>query len=258
MIKARDIAEVLRAMAPERYAYDFDNVGFLVGSEDKEIHKVYLCLDVDEETAKEAASLSADMIISHHPVIFHAEKSLTDKTPLGRTLRILVQNDIAVYSAHTNLDIAYGGLNDYEAKLLGLEIIGELDTHSGDDHVCGRVCSTNQSLLDLVKLVKDTYNLQCIRYSGDLDRKINTVAICTGGGRSMISDCIKRNADVYITGDLSYSDIRDLHFNGIDYIELSHYDSEIKVMQCLREVLRSKFKELPIVNSTQKNIINYY
>lgn len=253
MVKVSDIVKAMEKYAPSALAEDFDNVGLLVGREENEVRKILICLDADEETAKEAADLGCDMIISHHPVIFHAEKSVTEKTPLGRTLLTLISKEISVYSSHTNMDIAKGGLNDLMAEKLGLQVIGELG--EGREQNCGRICGADMTLSNLLDKVKKVYNLPSVRYAGDEKRKVKKVAICTGGGRSMVEDCIKNKCEVYISGDLHYSDIRDLHFAGIDFIELSHFDAEVGVTEIFEKIIKTEFPELKCVVSSAENIM---
>ncbi len=123
MVKCQVIMDAMEAIAPKRLAEDWDNPGLLLGSPAQDIHHIHVCLDVSEAVIEAAIAQGADMIISHHPLIFHAVKQLRTDLPLGRMLQQLMENHIAVYAAHTNLDIAPGGVNDVLAGLLGLQEI---------------------------------------------------------------------------------------------------------------------------------------
>lgn len=254
MITVKMIASAIAAFAPEALAADFDNVGLLLGRSDKEVKTVLLCLDVDENTAAEAVEAGADLIVSHHPVIFHAIRRITDETPTGRMLMTLFKNDIAVISAHTNLDTTEDGLNDQMAKKLGLNVVGDLETGEGE-HTCGRICEADTTLSRLAETVKNAYGLPFIRHTGDGDRKISRIALCTGGGRSLTKDVSAKNCDVYISGDLHYADIRELALSGIDYIEIGHFDSERPVTELFDETLHKAFPSLRLIRSGEQNIL---
>src|SRR5689334_11051717 len=114
------IIEALERLAPSSLALEWDNVGLLVGESNRAVNKALIALDATDQVVEEAVTKGADLIITHHPVIFHPVKRVTDQTVLGRRLLKLIKNNISVYSAHTNLDIANGGVNDVLFELLGL------------------------------------------------------------------------------------------------------------------------------------------
>ncbi len=254
MTKVKDIISEIEKVAPAFLAEDFDNVGLLLGDDEAEVKRVLLCLDADENTANEAAVKGADIIISHHPLIFHPLKDLNFSKSAGRCMKTLIKSDIAVYSAHTNMDIAEDGLNDLVAKKLSLKVVSDL-AYGEKMRTCGRICEADESFGELIKRVKESYNLPYVRYAGDENRNVKTVAICSGSGRGLTDDVIKRGADVYITGDLTYSDIRNLSENGVAYIEISHFDSEISVTEIFKEIIERAFSEVDILISEEKNII---
>ncbi|MBR6720104.1 MAG: Nif3-like dinuclear metal center hexameric protein [Clostridia bacterium] len=254
MTKVKDIISEIEKIAPLSLAEDFDNVGLLLGDDEAEVKKVLLCLDADENTANEAAVKGADMIISHHPLIFHPLKDLDFSKSAGRCMKTLIKSDIAVYSAHTNMDIAKGGLNDLFCQKLSLNAIGDL-AYSDKEISCGRICEGDYKLSELVLKVKEAFCLPYVRYAGDDKKQIRKIAVCSGSGRGLTDDAIKRGADVYITGDLTYSDIRNLSENGVAYIEISHFDSEISVTEIFKEIIERAFSEVDILISEEKNII---
>ena len=254
MTKVYEIAKVIEKIAPVHLAEDFDNVGLLLGDAEAEVKKVLLCLDADEFTAKEAEEKGADMIISHHPLIFHPLKSLEYSKSDARCMRTLIKSDIAVYSAHTNMDIADGGLNDLFCQKLSLKVMGDLEI-SSKEKACGRICEGNYTLSELVVKVKEAFGLTSVRYAGDDDKNVNKIAICSGSGRGLISDAIREKADVYITGDLTYSDIRNLRDENCAYIEIEHFTSEIFVTEIFAEIIKNAFPDVEILVSEEKNII---
>ncbi len=249
-VTAESIKNAIEAYAPTYLAEDFDNVGLLVGDKNKEVKKVLLCLDVDERTAEEAERIGADMIVSHHPVIFNTQKSITCDTPLGRTLLRLIKNSTAVFSAHTNMDKAEGGLNDLMAEKLGLS--REKEFYSEDD--CIRICRADMTLGQLAEKLKKEYALPFVRFTGNPKKRISRVGLCTGGGRSMAEFAAKKGCDAYISGDLHYSDIRGLLFSGVDFLEIGHFYSERPVTEIFNSVIKKAYPEIITIISEEMDV----
>lgn len=253
MVKASDIARLMEEFAPLNLACDFDNVGLLVGRKDKIVKKVLLALDADENTIKEAVYENADMIISHHPVIFKPIRSINDDDSSGRGLLLAIKEDIAIYSSHTNTDVAKGGLNDLFAEKLGLEVVETIEKINDEDGL-GRICKGDISIEEICLILKKEYNLEFVKFTGDRRRKPERIAICTGGGRSLVKEVIKNKCDLYISGDLHYSDIRELNFEGCDFIEIGHFDSEVCVKEIFEKLIKNAFPEISIILSKEKGI----
>jgi len=133
-MKCRDIVEILERLAPVKLAEPWDNVGLLIGDMNQEIKNIMVTLDITSQVAQEAAERKADMIISHHPFIFKPLKRITEDDYTGSVVRMLIRNNISVYAAHTNLDIAWGGLNDALAKRFGLNKVTPLHTISSQSY----------------------------------------------------------------------------------------------------------------------------
>lgn len=239
-MKIKEIAHMIEEKCPLDYAFDRDNVGLLVGDCERDAKKILVSCDVDEYVAKEAADIGADMIISHHPLMFNAIKRLNEDNPEQRALRILIKNDIALYAAHTNLDVARGGLNDYMAAKLGLtntEVIDFVCERYGDAQGYGRLATLSEkiTLKELIERCKTAFELDGGRFVGEPDDIISTVAINTGGGAGIMDLCIKKGVDVFITGDIKYNPARDAYENGMDLIDIAHYDTEKIVMDYFEE-----------------------
>lgn len=131
----RKIIKLLDELAPGHLAESWDNVGYLVGNADKEVDRIMVALELTENVLEEAIAENIDLVITHHPLIFKPMKTLTDDSVIGRMVRKLIKHDIGLYAAHTNLDIAWGGTNDYLAELLDLERVGLLTTTHQTDYV---------------------------------------------------------------------------------------------------------------------------
>lgn len=263
-MKVKDIAQCIEKVFPLSFAFDMDNVGLLVGDENKEVSKVLVCCDVDEYVAKEAADMGADLIISHHPLMFSAIKRLNEDNPEQRTLRILIKNDICLYTSHTNLDVGRGGINDYMAELLGLEnteIIKYVCDYEGEKHGYGRFCTLGEetTLKDMLLRCRQAFNLDGCRYVGELDDKIRTVAINTGGGAGIMDFCFDLKADLFITGDVKYNPARDAYERGMDLIDVAHYDTEKITMDFYMNFFAEKAPDLEVIKSkANKRIYKVY
>ncbi len=239
-MKIKEICEFLNQKAPESLALDFDNVGLLVGKDDREVTKILFCLDCDEFVVKEANEKGAELIVTHHPIIFNPLKSVTDKTPVERAVLFAIEEKIAIYSMHTNLDAVKGGLNDYFFKMLGITSQKPLC-----DDFTGRIVTLKKTITvnDLVNKIKDAFNLKFVRTTAKKDREIQTIALCTGAGGFVYKDALNKGADVFITGDTKHSDTRDAHFSGMDIIEISHYDSEKISAYLVKKWVDEKFTD---------------
>ncbi len=240
------ITEILEKYAPPELASSYDNVGLILGDKEKEVTTVLLTLDVDLEVAKEAKALGAELIISHHPMLFHPMKSITTDTPEGNCILYLAENKIAVFSAHTNLDSAPGGLNDLAAQFLNLENTMPLDTEEGAG--IGRIGAlpTAMSLERLAAEIRSLYRLPFIRFVGDGKKVIRKVALCTGSGGDLITQAKAKGADAYITGDIKYSVAREAEASGLAMVELGHYESEYIAVDLLEKII-THYGNAPVV-----------
>ncbi len=133
-VNSKKIIKVMNEIAPEYLAENWDNVGFLIGNEDSEVDRVLIALEVTEAVVDEAIHNNIDLIICHHPLLFKPMKKITDNDPIGKMVRKLIKNDVSLYAAHTNLDIADGGTNDFIAELLELNMIKGLQNTGQDTY----------------------------------------------------------------------------------------------------------------------------
>lgn len=228
-----DIVQMIERHAPPKLACGWDNPGLLTGHGNAEVTTVLTALDIDMEVALEAKRIGAELIVTHHPLIFDPIKKVNEDTFEGRTLMFLIENKIALYSAHTNLDAAPGGTNDYLAKLYGLcdtkcfDII--YTDENGREYGLGRTGRLEKpmTLKEFARHIAKKLGLENISYMGDDNLVINTAAICSGGGGSLISPEIAGIADVYVTGDVKYSNVRNAFNMGFPVIVADHYSTEI-------------------------------
>jgi len=241
MVKLKEITNYIEELFPPEYAEDFDNIGLLVGRCDKEISKAVICLDCSKDIVYEAVKDGAQLIITHHPVIFNPIKSITDSDDFGEMIITALENGISIYSAHTNLDSAPGGLTDTVIEKIGLI------PYSNMEGVLGRMCHAPEgmSAKTLAEKIKKEFNISKLFSTFTTDKEIHTVAVCNGGGGGSLVEAAKNlGADVYISGDLKHHEHCYLKTNdSIDFIEMRHFDSEFPACELLLEKLTTKFME---------------
>lgn len=249
-INSHKIIRLIEELAPREYAEGWDSVGLQLGNADAAIDKIMVALEVTEAVATEAAEKSVDLLLVHHPLIFKPLTSITEHEPLGHILRILIRADIHVYAAHTNLDIAWGGLNDSMADLLDLERVELLRPTEGLPEDLrpvglGRIGFLPEplSLADLADGIRVSLNATHVRYVGESGKMIRKVALCTGAGADLIGDARKAGCDVLITGDVKYHEAREAENTGIALIDAGHFETESTTIRLMAQWLREKIDE---------------
>lgn len=240
-MKIYDITKKIDAFAPRELAYDFDNVGLLCGSGENDVSAVLLTLDLDLNVIKEAKRLGANLIIGHHPILFEAAKQITDQTPDGRIITALLENKISYFAAHTNLDITKNGLNDLMAEKLGIKDT-EILEYTAPLQGIGRIGNLAPiTLKELAQKVKKAFNAPFVRICGDEKKEMTRIAVNTGGGAGLIGAALEKKADVLITGDYKYSQMRDCVAQGLNVIDVGHYNTEIICCEIFYNCLKSAF-----------------
>ncbi|HZJ57823.1 MAG TPA: Nif3-like dinuclear metal center hexameric protein [Clostridia bacterium] len=236
------IAQMMEEIAPTRWAEEWDNVGLLLGREDSRVEKVMVVLDISPTVVEEAVEKKIDMIIAHHPLIFSPLKRITDGSLEGRLILSLVSHNIAVYCAHTNLDMTAGGVDDTLARLLGLKDINYLDpntmqTHSKPGFGRWGKLEFPVNLMDFIKSVGkilNTASLDLIKGTGDIkDKLIHIVALCAGSGADYMKYAQNIGADLFLTGEIKYHDALMAYWLGIDVLAAGHFYTEIPMVKQL-------------------------
>ena len=252
---AGEIFEFLKLMAPLELQMDFDNAGFLVGDRGRRVEKALLALDATSEVIDEAIDFGADMIITHHPLIWNAMKSLTTDDIMQRRVMKLVKNNISLVSMHTNLDIADGGVNDAFAAALGLEDPGPL----GDPEGLCRVgyLSSPMPLQDFACKVCRDLHANGVRYAG-CGKMVHRVAVGGGACADYVHHAITAGCDTFVTADLSYHQFLDAEGMGINLIDAGHFPTEDPVCARLVSYLTDRFPELTVFKSaSHREVIQY-
>lgn len=243
MAKVKDFYGYLNSIAPFETQEDWDNSGMLVGDMNAEVKKAAVVLDITHEEIKKAKAIGADLIISHHPVIFNPIKSVTK----GSVPYELVASSINALCCHTPLDIADGGTNDSLAELLGINVT------RADDSILRLGTVEPTTAQKLAGKIANTLNTK-VRYA-DAGRKIEKIAICTGAGCSLIEAA--GEIDAFITGDASHHNFLDCIQAGITLIAAGHYETEIIVVPVLVKKLQAQFPDIEIIDIKQENPIKF-
>ncbi|MBU5434751.1 Nif3-like dinuclear metal center hexameric protein [Pseudoflavonifractor sp. MSJ-37] len=264
MIKVNDIYAYLDSVAPFAIQMDFDNAGFLVGHGEASVKKVLVSLDITEEVAEEAAAVGAQLIVSHHPVIFHPARSITDRDPVGRTLLALTEKKIAAICVHTNLDAVSGGVNDALARRLGLTQVEMLRPEgtdaSGQTYGVGRIGLREGSGMyapAFARFVQEALDANGVRYV-DARRPVRRVAVGGGACGDMLADALRMGCDTFVTSDVKYNGFLDAKAMGVNLIDAGHYPTEQVICPILERRLKTAFPELEVVQTKEhKEVFTY-
>ena len=248
-MECKKVIEILEKQSPKSYACDWDNVGLLVGREDKEIQKSYIALDATDEAIEEAIANGADMLLTHHPMIFKGMKRVTQEDFIGRRIIRLIQNDISYYAMHTNFDVM--GMADLAADYLGISDTRVLEitsvSETGEEGI-GRYGSLKKEMTvrECCEEVKQAFSLENVKVFGNLERKVKTAAISPGSGRSVISNALQAGVDVLITGDIDHHEGIDAVAQKLTVIDAGHYGVEHIFIPYMEQYLKREAKELEI------------
>ncbi len=263
MTTVGDILQYMNTLAPQHMKMDWDNVGLLCGDPAEEVARVLIALDPFEHVCQEAIDTGAQLIITHHPLIFYPIKALTEAPGTNHCVRLLCRHGISAINAHTNLDRAPGGVNDVLAEALGLEHISVIDpagtTEDGTPWGLlhqGEVAE--QSLESFLATVKESLGCGHIRYvSGG--KPVRKVAVGGGGCAGMVRDAVKAGCDTFVAGDGKYNDFWDAIDLGLNLIDAGHFQTENPVCFYLARKIREKFPEIQVeVSKTHADPIKIY
>lgn len=253
MTTVKDILEHIQTFAPTYMKENWDNVGLLCGSGSKEVHKVLIALDPFENVCNEAVQIGADLIVTHHPLIFSPIKSITDNDSIGRAIVALIRNDISAINAHTNLDCAPGGVNDALAARIGLENISVLSpsgtTEAGEPWGlirCGEI--PEQPLEDFLRSVKTRLICPGLRYVS-AGKPVHKVAVGGGSCGGFIQQAAAAGCDTFVTADIKYNQFWDAQALGLNLIDAGHFYTENPICAIVAQKLQEAFPNIQVVTS---------
>lgn len=262
MTTVADILAFLNTVAPPYMKESWDNVGLNVGYMGKEVKKILVALDPFTHVCREARDMGADLLVTHHVLIFRPG-FVTDTTAQGKNTLFLIENGIAHINAHTNLDQAPGGVNDVLAKTLGLENVRVIAPKGTDDR--GRTWGLlrggeikAQSLADFLAVVKQKLGCEGLRYvSGG--RPVRKVAVGGGSCCDEMQEALDAGCDTLVTGDAKYNDFWDAHDLGLNLIDAGHFYTENPVVRYLAEKIAARFPEITVkISESHQDCMKFY
>jgi dinuclear metal center YbgI/SA1388 family protein len=241
-MKVNQVFAFLEGIAPFGYQESYDNSGFLIGSGDAEVTKICLCLDITRDVVAEAKEKNANLIISHHPVIFKPLSGIKTNTPVHE----LIKNDISAICAHTNFDVAV--MSDLMLELLGFPKDGEiLEVIKPDGAGFGKAVDLSEAVSadELAKRCKTAFKSASVRYY-DSGKAIRRVGVCSGSGGDVIDFAADKNCDALITGEAKYSEVIKAQNIGLTLIEAGHYYTECILCDYFERELNGQYTETPV------------
>ena len=251
-----ELLGILDELAPRTEQLGWDNSGLLIGHRDREVRKIYLAVDATEEVIRHAREFGADVLLTHHPLIFTKLSRVSDEDFVGRRVLELAEAGIALIAMHTNFDIH--GMREAIDTKLGLHATGMVGDEAGpgdalagsagtcgvevldDEDRIGSIAELRKAvrLDDYAKFVRDAFGLEGVRVFGDGTTSIRRVAVCGGSGKSEIETAIRKGADLLVTGDIDHHSGLDALEQGLCIIDAGHYGLEHVFMDYMRAYLK--------------------
>lgn len=256
MTAIKDICEFLDRYAPTRLAEDWDNVGLLAGDPSEPAAKIMTCLTITPASAAEAIERGASMIVSHHPLPFHATKRLTTDAIPTRMLWQLIRAGVAIYSPHTGFDSAAAGINNMLAERLSLTDVKPLKPipEDPDGLGSGRVGRTeNRTLADLVETCKQQFGIDGMHIVGSLQNPVRKVAMACGSGGSFLAQARFIKCDTFVTGEATFHTCLEAESSGINLVLLGHYSSERFAVEVMAEKIQAAFSNVEVWASKKES-----
>ena len=251
-VKIKDVIATLEVFAPLPLQDGYDNAGLQVGEPEAEVSGVLLCLDVTEAVLAEAVSKGCNMVVAHHPLLYHPLRQVGDVGYVERCVRYAIKNDITVYAAHTNLDNARGGVCFALADRLGLQNVDFLrDNGNGGGSGCIGTLAEPMDATSFIALVKDSLGLKHAMCNALLERPIRKVALCGGAGDFMLDDALEQCADAFLTGEMHYHRYFGME-QRLQVVVTGHWESEQLTPALMQRVLNERLPNLPLHLTTVK------
>lgn len=252
MTTVYDLYRTLQAFAPFETAESYDNVGILCGDRFSPVHKIMVALDITEDVVAEASSVGADVIVSHHPVIFDPVRRINEDSPVFH----LLTAGIHAICVHTNLDFAEFGVNDALAKTLSLTDLRWLSV-SGEQAI-GKIGILSEPIIAdrFAHFIKTV--LPCNGVSFNTRKEpLKTVAVCGGSGGSLWEEAMRCGADALVTGEAKYNHYLDAAAHDFCIFAAGHYATEQVVVPVLQQILHAAYPQIPIVISAHKDVVQH-
>jgi dinuclear metal center YbgI/SA1388 family protein len=247
-IRVRDISEFLNSIAPLSLAEQWDNVGLLLGDQAAGVRRIMTCLTLTIDVAREAVERDADLIVSHHPVLFKPVQRLTTHNAEGAVLLMLAAGGINVYSPHTAFDSALEGINQQLALSLGLREIeplrptacpeGDPESIGAGRH--GRLAAT-VTLAEFIERTRSVLGIAHLQYVSQAERTLDRVGVACGSAAEFIPDAIRNGCDLLLTGEARFHACLEARHRGLALILAGHYATERPAVEALASTLATAF-----------------
>lgn len=254
IMRLKEVIAQLEQFCPPQFAVSWDNSGLQVGRYNQDISRVCLAVDATSSVIAYAAENGADLLITHHPLLFSGLKRIHDRDFTGKRVIDLIRSDIACYAMHTNFDVM--GMADAAADLIRLRDREVLEVTYEDDvskEGIGRIGKLPEfmKLDDFAALVRDAFGLEQVRVYGDGNDAVITCAILPGSGKEEIDLAVAAGADVYVTGDMNHHAGIDAVEKGIAVIDAGHYGVEKLFVPYMKDYLRRELPVLEVITAPQ-------
>lgn len=238
MITTRDVLRIVDRVVPEALAEEWDNTGLQIGSLESSAKGIIFSLDADIAMLDKAREVGANIAITHHPLFFNPVKRIDLDTPEGRIVERVVTDKITLYSAHTNLDVVNGGVNDTLADRIGL-------LNKRPFANMGRIGEVpfEETLDSIVKRIKSDFSLPHVAVVGGPKHRIKRIAVCGGSGGSLVKDASESGADLLVTGDVKYHAARDAESYGLAVLDIGHFPSESIVLPVFAAIIKEALEK---------------
>ena len=248
-MKIREVVNALERFAPLPLQEGWDNAGLQIGLTEAEVSGVLLCLDVTEAIVDEALRRGCNLIVSHHPLLFHGLKRIADSNYIERCVRRAVKGDITIVSMHTNMDNARGGVNFKMAEKMGLRDVTFFASKVVDGIECGSgvtgVMPQATNAVDFIAMVKRAFGVECALCNELLQRPIGKVAICGGAGDFLLPEALATGADAFVTGEMHYHQYFGYE-QQIQICVIGHYQSEQFTSEIFRTIIQGECPSVPV------------
>lgn len=244
-----DLIREIERIAPLELQESWDNSGIQIRTGNNEISKVLVALEINERVIDEAIGAGADMILTHHPLIFGGIQKVDDNDIIGSHIVKLIRRGINVYSSHTPFDKCIGGNNDFLGNILGIEDIGPLP---GDESCICRMGLLPRPMTcqEFAKYASETLNVdkQFFNFAGVPDETVTKVGWCTGAGAEYLDLAVAAGCDIFVTGDVKYHTAQHARDLGMNILDCGHYGTEYIFAKNIASQL-NKFYNLDIICS---------
>lgn len=261
-MKIQDILTVLEAVAPPYLQESYDNAGLIVGNAAAEVTGVLFCLDSTEAIVEEAVAQGCNLIVAHHPIVFRGLKRLNGRTYIERTVIQAIQQGVAIYAIHTNLDNVYRqGVNSKIAEKIGLQDTRILQARPSDAEIGAGLLghlTTPLSELDFLTHLKKNLHTACIRHTAFRGKVVQKVAVCGGSGSFLLPEALRAGVDFFVTADFKYHEFFDAE-GALVIADVGHYESEQFTIELLRDIVQEKFPTFALqLTKLNTNPVSYF